>query len=200
MDEQIDSAEELTLRDLIQETFREYERTQNEMNEIGVLVKQSAAEVERLSQHNARVGTYLRQLQTNFDTIPREDIKEGYEALINAMKFSRQRTFITVFVSVAGRHVTLSIINDPEKGEEGIMGIPTEYEKVVFEPFFRLSKLVFERFHTLDFGLGLTLIEKIIGKHGGEVTIRNIVDHSDLKREAQVRVNLTINLPLEVTS
>ncbi|MFN2189335.1 MAG: sensor histidine kinase, partial [Candidatus Promineifilaceae bacterium] len=86
MDEQIESADELTLRDLIQETFREYEKTQNEMNEIGVLVRQSAAEVERLSQHNTRVGTYLRQLQTNFDTIPREDIKEGYEALINAQQ------------------------------------------------------------------------------------------------------------------
>jgi two-component system sensor histidine kinase DegS len=86
MDDQIDSFEELTLQDLIQDTFREYERAQKEMSEIGVLVKQSAAEVERLSQHNTRVGTYLRQLQTNFDTIPREDIKESYEALINAQQ------------------------------------------------------------------------------------------------------------------
>ena len=43
MDEQFDSVEELTLPELIQETFREYEKTKNEMNEIGVLVKQSAA-------------------------------------------------------------------------------------------------------------------------------------------------------------
>ena len=86
MDEQIDSGEELSLRGLVQETLSEHERTQKELNEIGVLVKQSAAEVERLSQHNTRVGTYLRQLQTNFDTIPREDIKEGYEALINAQQ------------------------------------------------------------------------------------------------------------------
>lgn len=86
MDEQNESVEELTLSVLVQETFREHERTQNELTEIGVLVKQSAAEVERLSQQNTRVGTYLRQLQTNFDTIPREDIKEGYEALINAQQ------------------------------------------------------------------------------------------------------------------
>lgn len=86
MDEQNGSGEELTLRDLVQQTISENERTQSELNEIGVLVKQSAAEVERLSQHNTRVGTYLRQLQTNFDTIPREDIKEGYEALINAQQ------------------------------------------------------------------------------------------------------------------
>jgi|GEM_PF-449429 len=123
-----------------------------------------------------------------------------YEALINAQKFSRQRTFITVFVSIAGRYATLSIVNDPEKGEGGIVGIPGEYEKVIFEPFFRLSKLVFEQYRSLDFGLGLTLIEKIISKHGGEVTIRNIVDHSDLKREAQLKVNLSVNIPLALES
>ncbi len=123
-----------------------------------------------------------------------------YEALINAQKFSRQRTYITVFVSVVGRYGTLSVINDPEKGEGGIVGIPTEYEKVIFEPFFRLSKLVFEQYYCLDFGLGLTLIEKIISKHGGEVNIRNIVDHSDLRREAQVKVNLTVSIPLALES
>lgn len=86
MEEQNGSGEELTLRGLVQETISEHERTENELNEIGVLVKQSAAEVERLSQHNTRVGNYLSQLLTNFDTIPREDIKEGYEALINAQQ------------------------------------------------------------------------------------------------------------------
>jgi two-component system sensor histidine kinase DegS len=49
-------------------------------------VKQSAAEVERLAQRHAQVTNYVRQLQTNFDTIPREDIREGYEAQQNAQQ------------------------------------------------------------------------------------------------------------------
>ena len=86
MEEQQSGTGELTLRGFLQQTFKDYEKTQAELREIDVLVKQSAAEVERLAQRNARVSNYLSQLQTNFDTIPREDIKEGYEALINAQQ------------------------------------------------------------------------------------------------------------------
>jgi signal transduction histidine kinase len=87
-------------------------------------------------------------------------------------------------------------LSEPEKGSEGILGVPPEYEKIVFEPFYRLSKLVYEQFKTLDFGLGLTLIEKIIIKHGGDVVLKNIIDHSDIKREPLFKVSLTITLPL----
>ena len=92
--------------------------------------------------------------------------------------------------------IAISMINEPEKSDEGIVGIPVEYGKVVFEPFYRLSKIVFEQYSTLDFGLGLTLIEKIVNKHGGEVYAENLIDHTDLKREPQTKVNLTITLPI----
>lgn len=78
--------EELTLQTLIEETYKEAEQTQRELKEIDILIKQSAAEVERLAQRNAQVANYVRQLQTNFDTVPREDIREGYDALLNAQQ------------------------------------------------------------------------------------------------------------------
>ncbi len=122
--------------------------------------------------------------------------KALYEILINAMKFSRRNSFITVFVNVSGKDAVVSVINDPEKSEEGTVGIPMEFEKVVFEPFYRLTKFVHEQYNTLEFGLGLTLVEKIVAKHGGEVIARNIVDHSDTRRESQVKVNVSISIPL----
>jgi PAS domain S-box-containing protein len=122
--------------------------------------------------------------------------KAFYELLVNAMKFSKRNSYITVFVNVMGKDAMISIINDPEKNEEGTMGIPMEYEKVVFEPFYRLTKFVHEQYNTLEFGLGLTLVEKIVSKHGGEVTARNIVDHSDTRRESPVKVNVSISIPL----
>ncbi len=122
--------------------------------------------------------------------------KALYEVIINAMKFSKRKSFITVFVNVSGKDAVVSVINDPEKSEEGTVGIPVEYEKVVFEPFYRLTKFVHEQYNTLEFGLGLTLVEKVIAKHGGEVTARNIVDHSDTRRESQVKVNVSISIPL----
>lgn len=65
----------------LEETHKDYEQTQRDLKEIDILIKQSAAEVERLAQRNSQVTSYTRQLQTNFETLPREDIKEAYEAL-----------------------------------------------------------------------------------------------------------------------
>jgi two-component system, NarL family, sensor histidine kinase DegS len=65
----------------LEEAYKDHEHTQRELKEIDILIKQSAAEVERLAQRNAQVTNYTRQLQTNFATLPREDIKEAYEAL-----------------------------------------------------------------------------------------------------------------------
>jgi signal transduction histidine kinase len=122
--------------------------------------------------------------------------KAFYEGLINAIKFSKNKSTIIVIVSIINRNAVITILNEPEKGDSGIIGIPPEYEKIVFEPFYRLSKLVFEQYKTLDFGLGLTLIEKIAIKHGGEVLLKNILDHSDIKRDPQIKVSLAISLPL----
>ncbi len=122
--------------------------------------------------------------------------KALYEGLINAIKFSKNKTYIIVIVSIINRNSVITILSEPEKGSDGILGIPPEYEKIVFEPFYRLSKLVFEQYKTLDFGLGLTLIEKIIMKHGGDVVLKNIIDHSDIKREPLFKVSLAITLPL----
>lgn len=84
----MDRADEsdLSFQNFIEETHNSYEQTQNQLREIDVLIKQSAAEVERLAQRHAQVANYVRQLQTNFDTVPREDIREGYEAQQNAQQ------------------------------------------------------------------------------------------------------------------
>jgi two-component system sensor histidine kinase DegS len=77
---------DINIEQFIEDTYKDYEQTQTELKEIDVLIKQSSAEVERLAQRNAQVNSYVRQLQSTFDTVPREDIKEGYEAVINAQQ------------------------------------------------------------------------------------------------------------------
>ena len=76
-----------SLQDVAEILYKEYDQTQRDLKEIDVLIKQCAAEVERLAQRNAQVNNYLNQMQ--FDTAPREDIKEGYESLLN----TQQRLF-----------------------------------------------------------------------------------------------------------
>ena len=83
-------AGELTpLQSFIEDTYKDYEKTQRELKEIDILIKQSAAEVERWAQRNAQVTNDARQLQTNLETVPREYIIEKHEALTN----TQQRLF-----------------------------------------------------------------------------------------------------------
>lgn len=75
-----------TFQVFLGETRQDYERTHRDLNEIDILIKQNAAEVERLAQLYTQAGGYVRQLQANFDTLPREDIREAYEALTAAQE------------------------------------------------------------------------------------------------------------------
>lgn len=86
MADEREAEEDFSFQTFIENTYTEYEKTQERLREIDVLIKQSAAEVERLAQRHAQVTNYVRQLQTNFDTVPREDIREGYEAQQNAQQ------------------------------------------------------------------------------------------------------------------
>jgi signal transduction histidine kinase len=150
-----------------------------------------------IKQHNIIINDYNAYFDNIHININREFLDKALsEVLVNALKFSRPRTFVVVLVNVTGANAVITVVNDPIKGEDDILGIPPEYEKLVFEPFFRLSKLVFELYQTLDFGLGLTLVEKIVGKHGGETTARNIIDHSDPKRDPLVKVDITMSFPV----
>ncbi len=63
---------------LLENCRREYQQVQTELKEIDLLIKQTAAEVERLVQRNAQATTRLRQIEAAFDTVPREDIREAY--------------------------------------------------------------------------------------------------------------------------
>jgi two-component system, NarL family, sensor histidine kinase DegS len=75
--------EELSFQSFLEEANKDYEQTQRDLKEIDILIKQSAAEVERLAQRNAQGVNYVKQFQTNFETLPREDIRDAYENLNN---------------------------------------------------------------------------------------------------------------------
>lgn len=75
--------------DFVQSARAELDQVRRETKEISLLVEQSQGEVEKLAQRNASTAATLRQLQAHFDTVPREDIRQAYEAAID----STQRLF-----------------------------------------------------------------------------------------------------------
>jgi len=74
---------------LLEDCRREYEQTQAELKEIDLLIQQTAAEVDRLVQRNAQATNRLRQIESAFETVPREDIREAY----TAVRETQQRLF-----------------------------------------------------------------------------------------------------------
>lgn len=99
------------------------------------------------------------------------------EILMNALKFSVPNSKIFVLCNVYDSYFEIACLNSPEPDQNGILGIPDEYSELIFEPFFRMSKFVYEAYPTLDFGLGLTFVERAVQKYGGKVTIKNIKSH-----------------------
>lgn len=64
-------------------------QVQKELREIDMLIQQTSSEVERFMQANARAVARTRQIESSFETAPREDIRKAYNALIQ----NQQRLF-----------------------------------------------------------------------------------------------------------
>jgi two-component system, NarL family, sensor histidine kinase DegS len=61
-----------------------------ELKEIDLMLEQSQLEVNKLTQRNTSVTTHLQQVQTQFDIMPRGDIRTAYDAALDA----QQRLFM----------------------------------------------------------------------------------------------------------
>lgn len=116
------------------------------------------------------------------------------EILINACKFSLPNSNIYITLNIELNQLVISCFNQPIANTDGSFGIPTQYENIIFEPFFRLTKFVFEGYGTLDFGLGLTLVDAIIKKLNAKIEIRNIRTHFSDIPEDNVLVRLSFPL------
>ncbi|MFN2148808.1 MAG: sensor histidine kinase [Anaerolineales bacterium] len=80
------SEERSPLEIFIQESQAELDSIQGKLKEITMLVEQSQGEVEKLGTRNADITGRLHQMQAHFDTVPREDILNNYEAALDAQQ------------------------------------------------------------------------------------------------------------------
>ena len=69
------------LQQFLQQCRTEREQTAKELQEVEILAHQSLTEVERLASRNAELENRLRQIESNFDTVPRADIQNIYNAI-----------------------------------------------------------------------------------------------------------------------
>lgn len=74
------------LKILLEQVHGELELLRNEIKEISLMLAQSQVEVNRLAQRNAMVNSQLQQIKTNFESMPRNDIRQVYDAVIDGQQ------------------------------------------------------------------------------------------------------------------
>jgi DNA-binding response OmpR family regulator len=118
------------------------------------------------------------------------------ELILNAMKFSPPETTVIILVEYLYTRVQVTILNTPLLATaDEPAGVPEESRKAIFEPFFRLSRVVHEQYGTLEYGLGLTFVEKIVQMHKGEIRCTTIRDFENEDRAAGDLIAFEIELP-----
>jgi two-component system sensor histidine kinase DegS len=78
---------ELNSWDLLKEFVKkEFEQTQRELKEITLMLEQSQVEVDKLGQRNATITMHLQQVHSQFESLPKEDIRVTYDAALDAQQ------------------------------------------------------------------------------------------------------------------
>jgi two-component system, NarL family, sensor histidine kinase DegS len=83
--------ETLSVEELIIFIGSQVEETKQRVKEVRSLIDQSRSEVDKLKQRQASEAMRLKQIQSSFDSVPREDIRKAYESSLDA----QQRLFNT---------------------------------------------------------------------------------------------------------
>ena len=85
------SQEELTIWEKLKlDCISELDQAQKELKEIIMLIEQSQLETSKLQQRNASISAHLQQIQSQIDTVSKDDIRIAYDAALE----SQQRLFL----------------------------------------------------------------------------------------------------------
>lgn len=85
------SQEEDEIWNALKEQIRaDLEQKKRDLKEISLMLEQSQIEMNKLTQRNASITAHLQQLQSQFDTMPRADIRMAYDSALDA----QQRLFV----------------------------------------------------------------------------------------------------------
>ncbi|MCB1175246.1 MAG: response regulator [Leptospiraceae bacterium] len=103
------------------------------------------------------------------------------ELLVNAMKYAGAGTEVSLYAHITKGFFCFSVMNRLADNDPAT--IPTEFETLILEPFYRHAKPN-DEFYDLErfsLGLGLTVVEYIVQKHTGVFSIHQMRDHTQEK-------------------
>ncbi len=119
------------------------------------------------------MGNFPIELASRSIIASPENLKLVFDELLtNAIKYSEDGDTIYILFSHDKSDLGIRILNPAYKNSDGTVGITESNAHKIFEPFFRLTNVVDDRFmqETFRFGLGLTVVNKIIDLHKGSIS------------------------------
>lgn len=70
----------------LQQITAELEQTERTLQEVSMLLEQSQSEMTKLTQRNTSIAGHLQQVQAQFETMPRSDIRVAYNSALDAQQ------------------------------------------------------------------------------------------------------------------
>ena len=142
-----------------------------ELIELDQLIKEVVADADFEARNNNRTVN-IAQLQSCIVQGRREFLSSAIENVVrNAVKYTGENTTVKVSLSVEDNSANKqALISVRDYGD----GVPEDYLKELFRPFFRVADARDRQ--TGGVGLGLAITEHVIKSHGGKVTAHNAED------------------------
>jgi two-component system sensor histidine kinase DegS len=75
-----------SVNEFLTDLENEYELAQKALKEIEMMLDQSQSELSKLIQRNTAANSHLQQIQNQFDTIPRSDIRQAYNSALDSQQ------------------------------------------------------------------------------------------------------------------
>jgi len=126
-----DQSEDVNEWEILRNEIRdELEQTERELTEIDLMIENSQLQVSKLTQRNAAVTMQLQQIQGQFDSLPRSDIRQAYDGALDAQqrlfvmrgqleKLQSDRSLLERYISSLKRVSTLFEDSLPASGKSG---------------------------------------------------------------------------------
>lgn len=123
----------------------------------------------------------------------REKMKTALnELLINAMKYSDEFATIIMLVMIRDNYLEIKILNPVSECNSHGTEISGKDEMLVFEPFYRISNVMDDRYDMQEFGhgLGLSVVRRIMDLHEAAIYMHTIKNHLNPQTEKNVCATL----------
>jgi signal transduction histidine kinase len=134
--------------------------------ELNALIKQNI-EVWKIQKEAKNTIELISSINPAYAQVNHEKFTRVLDNLIgNALKFSKEKTKIEVFLSKRNQHIIIEI---KDRG----LGIPKDMLPIIFTPFSKAGRTGLKGEQST--GLGLSIVKQIVEKHKGKIEVESEV-------------------------